>query len=181
VGHVHIALSIDSNRADSAELSGPISSGTPRFDEHTLTVEFGDSGIAHSISYKNVTARVPRDISGPVKDVALSACSRKASAAGATAPAATRACTAVATRSRNRNGFWFPAQQQLRMSRRIELLNEVRHLIDDPDVVLWIDTDLLREDERITICSNLANEFAVFIQLNQPRASAPEPTGRYPA
>src|SRR5262249_24828572 len=153
VGHVHIALSIYSNRADGAELSGPISPGTPRFDEHTLTIEFGDSGIAHTISYENVTGGIPRDISWPVKDVALSACSRKGSAAGTTAFGATRPCTGVAARSRNRNGFWFPAQQQLRMSRRIELLHEVRHLINDPDVVLRIDPDLLREDEPVTICS----------------------------
>src|SRR5262245_34992172 len=171
VGHVYIALSIYSNRADGAELSGPISAGTPRFDEDTLTVEFGDSRIAHTVSYENVTGRIPRDISGPVKDVALSACSRKASAAGATALAATRTCGLVATRSRNRYSFWFPTQQQLRMSRRIELFNEVRHLIDDPDVVLWIDTDLLREDEPITSCSKLAKEFTGVNEL-QPALAA---------
>src|SRR5262245_9946649 len=67
-------------------------------------------------------------------------CSRKASTAAATALSAdTRTCARLATRNRNRNGFWFPAQQQLRVSRRIKVLNKVRHLIDDPDVVLWID------------------------------------------
>src|SRR4029077_16060667 len=100
-----------SNRADGAELSGAASFGTPGFDEHTLAVEFGDASIADTVSHKNVAGGVPCDIGGLVKDVALSACSRESSAAGSTAlAAATGACTAVAARSRNRNGFWFPTQ-----------------------------------------------------------------------
>src|SRR2546429_5154428 len=120
--------------------------------------------MADTVSHKNVAGRVPCDIGRPIKDVTLSACPRKSSAAGSTA-LATGAGTAVAARSRNGNRLGFSTQQELGMSRRIELHNEVRHLIDDPDVVLRVDTDLLGEDEAVAVLSYLPNEFAVSIEL----------------
>ena len=50
-------------------------------------------------------------------------------------------------------------------------------MIDDPDVVLWIDTDLLRKHEAVASLSDLANEFPVSIELEQPRTSVGERTG----
>src|SRR6266566_1371878 len=60
------------------------------------------------------------------------------------------------------------------MPRSVEPLNKVRHLIDDPDIVLRIDANLLRKHETVTVRSDLMNEFAGFIELEQPRAPVRE-------
>ena len=60
----------------------------------------------------------------------------------------------------------------------VELHHVARHLIDDPDVVLWIDADLLGKHEAVDSLSDLASELAVSIELEQPRSSVRERPGR---
>src|SRR5258708_22595265 len=75
---------------------------------------------------------------------------------------------------RDRDVLSFASQQEGNAAFGVELHHHVRHLIDDPDVVLRIDTHLLGEQESIDILSDLANELAVAIELQQPRAAVGE-------
>jgi hypothetical protein len=103
---------------------------------------------------------------------------RPASTATASACRSATAATLARRGGRNRRrrrqgghafGFRFPAEQQLHLPVRIELDHHARQSIDDPDVVLRVDTDLLRHLKSVRILADLANELAGPIELEQPR------------
>ena len=74
-------------------------------------------------------------------------------------------------------GFGFTAEKHLHSPVGIELNHHAGHLIDNPDVVLRIDADLLGEHEAVDALSDLASEFPVSIELEQPRSSVRERPG----
>src|SRR5687767_13714769 len=61
------------------------------------------------------------------------------------------------------------AQHHLDPPVRVELDHLRRHLVDDPDVVLAIDAHLLRLQEAVRPLTDLTDERARAIELEQPR------------
>jgi hypothetical protein len=59
----------------------------------------------------------------------------------------------------------------------IELDHHAGHLIHDPDIVLRIDADLLRNHEPVRVLADLADELSSLVELQQPRASVSERPG----
>src|SRR5262249_33602981 len=140
IGCVDITLRIDHNRIHRSEHSVCGSFRTPRLDEYALAVEFCDARIAHSIGDKNITRGIPGNVGAAVEYITLSA----------------GAVTGCGSRG---NGYRLrlSAEQHEHASGRIKLHHITGHLVDDPDVVLRIDTNLLRKHESINSLADLAN------------------------
>ena len=68
------------------------------------------------------------------------------------------------------NRFRLSTEHQLNLPVGIELDDVRGSLIDDPDVVLWIDVHGLREVEAVHPDADLLDELAGLIELEQPRA-----------
>jgi hypothetical protein len=62
------------------------------------------------------------------------------------------------------------AEHELEAAVGVELHDLVRSGVDDPDVVLRIDADLLREVDRVDALSDLLHELAGLIELKDARA-----------
>src|SRR5271154_1860384 len=190
VGDEHITLRIDRDAVRDVELARPAPSGAPGLDELAVLVELGDPGVAEAIRHVNVTSRVPGDVGGPLKQIALrprtvgisaSATSRWTFGSRAAPSSATgfrRRCRRCDRQSRYALRLVLPAQQHLNPPVLVELDYHARHLIHNPDVVLRIDPDLLSDHETVRILPDLAYELPGLIELKQARASMRERAGR---
>src|SRR5262249_2552041 len=168
VGNVDIALGIDRDRAGGgAELARLGTLRTPRFDEHAVLVELRDALVADAVGHVDVSSGVESDVGRAIEEIG-----RSAGAGRLTGRWRRNGGAAGSLSARpHRHGLGFAAQQEGNAALGVELDDHVRHLIDNPDVVLRIDADLLGEQERIDILADLANELAVAIELQQPRAA----------
>src|SRR5262249_29477886 len=153
-----------------SKLPGPVSSRPPRFDEHAFVVELRDARIANAVSYENISSGIPSDIGGPVEDVLLRALAWQSAAA---ASAATFGAAST-TRRGHGNRFGLAAEHHHDATGRIKLVHRIRHLIDNPDVVLRIDADLLGKQHAVAVLSHLSNELSGPIELEQPRTAVRE-------
>jgi len=108
-----------------------------------------------SIRHENVALRVPRDIGRPPEEIFLRGRLR-------------------ARRRRNgaRHGLRPVTEHHHDPSGGIELDHHVRSLVDDPDVVLGIDTNTVGELESVVPFPDFPDERAVLIELEQPGVGA---------
>src|SRR4051812_10983129 len=79
-------------------------------------------------------------------------------------------------RRRHSNGdrFRFTAENHQHTPLRIELDDLARSLVNDPDVVLRVDMDGMRDLKRVNPLSNFTHECTAAIELQQTRASMRE-------
>ena len=98
VGDVHVALRVDRDPVRRGELAWIRASRPPGFDELTVFIELGDSGVAVSICDINITRGIPRDVGGPLKNVALLACAGSSTTSAATGSRSTTIGTGSGSR-----------------------------------------------------------------------------------
>src|SRR5262245_33109000 len=204
VGDVDETLRIDGDAAWLAELAIRGPGLPPRADELPVLVELRHAVVvAEAVGDVDVAGGIPRAIGPTAEHVLLPACSRRTSAATATAPfwvAATtaaragraaragttslRSAAAGATaagccrrcRAAHRHvfGFGLAAEQHHEASLGIEFHDGVRHLVNHPDVVLRIDLDLLGEQHGVGSLTNLADVLAGLVESEHPRPAVRE-------
>src|SRR4029079_8473124 len=117
----------------------------------------------------------PRHIGRTVEDILR--CASAGSAAAAAATALTHGPGPTGTR-RVVERFRLASEQKGDAALRIELHDHRRHLVDDPEVVLWIDADLRGEEKPVPPLADFAGELAVAIELEQTRSTVHERTRR---
>ena len=86
-----------------------------------------------------------------------------------------RACVLAATGRERQLIEWIGAlakdHQELAVG--AELLNDVRALVDGPDVVVLVDAHRVREGEAVTSGAEFLDERASLVELEEPRLAAP--------
>src|SRR5438874_948311 len=195
VGGVDVALGINGDAVDAGELTGGAAALAPLLDEHAVLRELGDARVAAAVGDEDVALRIPRDVGRAIEDVLRRAGSRRpaaasaglsatAAAAGFSSAAALTAASAFTAAARSAgtarilNRLRFASEEEHDAALRIELHHHRSVLVDDPEVVLRIDADLRGEEKSVHALADLAREFSVAIELEQPRAAVHERTRR---
>src|SRR5262245_39708382 len=204
VSNVDEALRVYRDAARLAELTVRGPGLSPRSNELPVLVELRHAVVvAESVGDVDVAGGVPRDIGRTIEHVLLTTGSRRTSAAAATAafrvaPATTcTTCTARAgatglrcsaaacatttgrcgwrrAASGHVFGFGLAAEEHHEATLGIELHNGVRHLVNDPDVVLRINLDLLGKQHCVGGLANLADVLSGLVEPEHPRPAVRE-------
>src|SRR5262249_19976184 len=183
VGDIHVALRVERDAAQRVELTRVAAPESPRLDEVAVLVELRHPRVAavhrHAVGDVDVAGTIPGDVRRTHEAVAGNSGSWRPGRTGAGSAfpaAATLRCPApfgARTRSAGTDDrphadrLRLPAEHQLNASVRIEFDHVARSLIGDPDVVLRIDADRLREIEAVDADADLAHELAGLIELEE--------------
>src|SRR6185369_7498428 len=146
-----------------------------------------DARVAIAVGHEDVALGVPADVGRTIEALARDACAddRRCGCLLTAASACTRTTFAPSSgparaRRAGRRSRWFviadvdrfrlAADRHQDAAVGIELHDDVRGLVDHPDVVLGIDAYDVREHEAVDADADLADVRALVIELEQTRA-----------
>ena len=124
------------------------------FDEPAVLVVLHDARVDVAVGDEDVALRVPGHVGRPAEQVLLRRRRRQRAVEGAL----------------DRLGP--PAEHHHDAALGVELDDHVRPLVHDPDVVVLVDADRVRELEAVEALADLADEVAVLVELEQARVAA---------
>ena len=174
VGDVDVAGRVDGDRVRRVELPRLRSARAPRREESAVLVELRDARVgAVAVGDEDVALGVPGHVARPVELIAGAA----GSGWRISAPASTATTSGRRRRGRRHphgDRFRLPAHHHQDAAVGPELDDLVRSFVDDPDVVLRVDADRVREEEAVDALPDLTHERAGLIELEEPRAAVRE-------
>src|SRR5580765_2221082 len=140
----------------------------PRQQEPAVAIELRDARIgAMAVSDEDVPLAVKRYVARADELVACPSGAR-----GSCPAAAGWRCVRVSGRClTNGHGFRLPAEDHQHSTVGTEFHNLTRTFVYDPDVVLRVDANRVRDKKAIESLSDLTHETAIPIELKQPRSA----------
>ena len=139
------------------ELSRRVAALAPRFDPLAVLVEFRDARVVVAVADKNIACGIPRDVRRTIEGVHARRRRR-------------RACGRLLRTPFDQ--LPLSSEQHHDASLGIEFDDHVRSLVDAPDIVVFVDSDDVREFEAVEVLADLAKKLDVAIELEQLRMPA---------